>query len=85
MKFRASIDRAGRIALTKDFLRKMQLRPGDKLLIEVQGDRISLRPIRPKAMVKKQFGVWVYQGRPSSQSICRLVDKERKKRLHKIL
>jgi hypothetical protein len=36
-------------------------------------------------MLKKEFGVWVYQGRPSSQSICRLLDKERKKRLHKIL
>lgn len=84
MKFKASLDKAGRIALPKPMLKKMQLVPGDQLRVERNGDTITVRPVRHKALLKKEFGIWVYQGRPSSQSICRLIDTERKKRLHAV-
>ena len=62
MKFIASIDKAGRVVLPKQALKKMQLSSGDKLLVERDGDSITLRPVRRKTMLKKEFGIWVYQG-----------------------
>jgi AbrB family looped-hinge helix DNA binding protein len=85
MKFRAIIDKAGRIALPKPMLKKMHLAPGDELHIERNGETITVRPVRIKALLNQDFGIWVYQGRPSSQSICRLIDTERKKRLRELL
>ncbi len=85
MKFKAFLDKAGRVALPKPILKQMQLAPGDELLVERNGETITVRPARIKALLKKEFGIWVYQGRPSAQSICRLIDTQRKKRLHEML
>ncbi len=85
MKFKASVDKAGRVALPKLILKRMHLAPGDELRVERNGDTITVRPVRSKALLKKEFGIWVYQGRPPSQSICRLIDTEREKRLRKLL
>ena len=85
MKFKASLDSAGRVVLPKPVLKQMHLTPGDELLVESEGDRITLRPARSKTMVKKEFGIWVYQGRSSSHSIGRLIDTERKKRIRSLL
>jgi hypothetical protein len=38
-------------------------------------------PIRPQATLKKEHGVWVYQGAASDISIPGLIDREREKRL----
>ncbi|MCU1239692.1 MAG: hypothetical protein JWO71_418 [Candidatus Acidoferrum typicum] len=85
MKFKASLDKAGRVVLPKLLLKKMHLAAGDELSVERNGDTITVRPVASKALLKKEFGIWVYQGRPSSQSICRLIDTERKKRLRMLL
>ena len=85
MKFKASLDSARRVVLPKPVLKQMHLTPGDELLVESDGDRITLRPARSKALVKKEFGIWVHQGRSSSLSIGRLIDTERKKRLRSLL
>jgi AbrB family looped-hinge helix DNA binding protein len=79
------LDSAGRVVLPKPVLKQMQLTPGDELLVESDGARITLRPVRSKTLLKKEFGIWVYQGRPSSLSIGRLIDRERKKRLRSLL
>jgi hypothetical protein len=34
-----------------------------------------------KALLKKERGVWVYQGEPTESSVVALIDRERKKRL----
>ena len=40
--------------------------------------------MRPKAHLKKERGVWVYQGEPTRQSIPDLLDRERDKRLREL-
>jgi AbrB family looped-hinge helix DNA binding protein len=83
MATKVSIDRAGRLVLPKSLREKMRLGPGDEVLVESEGDRITLRPVRPEALVKKEHGVWVYQGESSDASIPGLIDREREKRLRK--
>ena len=78
------IDKAGRLVLPKSVRDKMRLGPGDDLLVENEGDRITLRPVRPEALLKKEHGIWVYQGESSDISIPKLIDEEREKRLREI-
>jgi AbrB family looped-hinge helix DNA binding protein len=76
-----SLDKAGRVVLPKDLRDRLLLEPGDGLAIESEGDRITLRPVRPQATLKKEQGIWVYQGERSDQSIPDLIDRERNKRI----
>jgi AbrB family looped-hinge helix DNA binding protein len=62
MATRISIDKRGRIALPKAIREKFSLKAGDALLAEAEHDRITLRPTRSKALLKKEYGIWVYQG-----------------------
>src|ERR1039458_4520403 len=45
------------------------------------GDEITLRPLRPKALLKKEHGVLVYQGEPCDASITDLIDRNRESRI----
>ena len=81
MPIKVSLDKAGRLVLPKSVRDEMQLGPGDDLLIENEGDRITLRPVRPEGLLKKEHGIWVYQGESSDLSIPKLIDEEREKRL----
>jgi hypothetical protein len=51
------------------------------LEIESEGERITLRPVRPQVHLKKEHGVWVYQGEPVETSIPGLIDAARARRL----
>ena len=62
----------------------MRVEAGDDLLIEAEGDRITLRPLRREALLRKEFGIWVYQGEPSDTSIPDLIDAEREKRIREL-
>ena len=42
---------------------------------------ITPGPVRSKAILKKERGVWVYQGESRNASILDLIDRERKKRV----
>lgn len=84
MATKLTLDKAGRIVLPKLLRDEMQLGPGDTLQLETEGERITLRPIRPKVMLKKELGVWVYQGEPADDSIPDLLDREREKRAGEI-
>lgn len=84
MATKLTLDKAGRIVLPKPLRDEMQLGPGDTLQLETEGERITLRPIRPKVMLKKELGVWVYQGEPADDSIPDLLDREREKRAGEI-
>jgi AbrB family looped-hinge helix DNA binding protein len=81
MKAKVSLDKAGRVVLPKALRDEMHLAPGDDLLVESDGERIVLRPVCPQAALKKEHGVWVYQGEPSEASIPDLIDRQREKRI----
>ena len=85
MADRISIDRAGRVVLPKALRQKMRVEAGDDLLVEAEDDRITLRPVRQEALLKKELGIWVYQGDSSSFSIPELIDAERGKRVRELL
>ena len=83
MNGKITIDGAGRIVIPKPVREELRLRPGDSLELETQGERITLRPFRPKARLQKELGVWVYQGEPTDASITDLVTREREQRIRK--
>ena len=85
MATKISIDKAGRVVLPKALRKRMRVEAGDDLLVEAEGDRITLRPIRQEALLKKELGIWVYQGESSSTSIPELIDAEREKRVRELL
>jgi len=55
------------------------------LHLDSEGDQITLRPVRPKALLKKEQGVWVYQGEATRASIPDLIDREREKRSRELI
>ena len=83
-----SLDKAGRVVLPKDLRDKLQLEAGDELLVEETGEQIILHPVRAQATLKKERGVWVYQGErgagPSNESLPDLIDAVREKRLREL-
>jgi AbrB family looped-hinge helix DNA binding protein len=80
MTAKLTLDRAGRVLIPKSLRKELHLGPGDSLHLDSEGDAITLRPVRPKALLKKELGVWVYQGEATHASIPALVDREREKR-----
>jgi AbrB family looped-hinge helix DNA binding protein len=80
MTTKITIDKAGRVVLPKPLRDRLQLAPGDTFHLESEGERITLRPVRQNVMLKKELGVWVYQGEPTDASIPDLVDRERENR-----
>ncbi len=81
-----TLDKAGRLVLPKPLRKEMGLDAGTVLELEREGERITLRPIRPKASLKKELGIWVYQGGgPVTDSIPDFIDREREKRLREFM
>ena len=85
MAAKTNIDKKGRVALPKSLMEKIGLKPGDALLATSEGDCVTLRPIRQRVLLKKEFGIWVYQGESSNISSVELIDAQRAKRLREIL
>ena len=84
MTGKVKIDRAGRIVLPKPVRDQMQLTPGTAMELEGDGERITLRPVRPQATLRKESGIWVFQGPASDESIPELVEAARKRRLREL-
>jgi AbrB family looped-hinge helix DNA binding protein len=80
-----TLDKAGRVVLPKRLRQQLHLAPGDTLELESEGERVTLRPVRPQALLRKEYGVWVYQGEPADLSIPDLMDREREKRARETL
>ena len=90
MTSKLTLDKAGRLVLPKPLRDQMQLGPGTVLEMEAEGEQIILRPIRPKATLVKEMGIWVYQGDSSQAglsdfSIVDFIDSEREKRLREFM
>ncbi len=84
MATKLTLDKAGRVVLPKPLRDRLQLAPGDTLHLEMEGERITLRPVRQNVMLKKELGVWVYQGESTDTSITDLLDRERENRNHEV-
>jgi AbrB family looped-hinge helix DNA binding protein len=84
MLTKLTLDQAGRLMIPKALRQQLHLGPGDTLQLESEGDRITLRPVRPEALLKKEQGVWVFQGEPVNASIPDLIDQQREKRLREL-
>jgi AbrB family looped-hinge helix DNA binding protein len=54
------MDKAGRVVIPKPLRKELHLEPGDTLELETHGDQITLKPIREKARMVKEQGVWVF-------------------------
>jgi AbrB family looped-hinge helix DNA binding protein len=86
MTTKITLDRAGRVLIPKTLREEWRLHPGDTLQLDSQGEEmVTLRPVRARALLKKELGVWVYQGETASASIPALIDREREKRLREML
>jgi AbrB family looped-hinge helix DNA binding protein len=85
MTTKLTLDRAGRVLIPKTLRRELHLSPGDTLQLNSEGEEITLRPMRTKALLKKELGVWVYQGDAAHGSIPDLIDREREKRSRELL
>jgi hypothetical protein len=53
-----------------------------KLRLDKAG-RVMIR--KPKALLKKERGVHVYQGEPTDASVTAAIDREREKRLRELM
>jgi AbrB family looped-hinge helix DNA binding protein len=60
MKATVTIDKAGRIVLPKAARDRLRLAAGDTLALELDSDRVLLRPVRSKSAMRKERGVWVF-------------------------
>jgi AbrB family looped-hinge helix DNA binding protein len=82
-----TIDKAGRVVLPKPFRAELGLQAGDTLELVREGERLTLRPIRGRAPLKKEHGVWVFHG--GSPVSARMTDevlvRERSRRDRRIL
>jgi len=80
-----SIDKAGRIVVPKPLREKLGLGAGANLLIESEGDEITLRPVRPQPLFGSKQGIWVYLGPTNDIDIVEFIDQEREKRARQFL
>jgi AbrB family looped-hinge helix DNA binding protein len=72
----------GRIVLLKPLRDRLQLAPGDQLELESEDDRITLRPVRANAQLRKKHGVWVFHcGEPlSASTVEKTIEQIRRER-----
>jgi AbrB family looped-hinge helix DNA binding protein len=73
------IDRAGRVSIPKKFRQSLALEDGDTLMIEQDGDRLTLRPLAPPGRLRRKGKFWVFNaGEPISiETTNRLIDEMR--------
>jgi AbrB family looped-hinge helix DNA binding protein len=85
MTSKLTLDKAGRVLIPKPLRQELRLGPGDTLQLESEGEQITLRPMRAKALLKKERGVWVYQGESTETSVTAVIEREREKRLRELI
>jgi len=82
-----TIDKAGRVVIPKPLRKALHLDPGDSLTLDSSENEIVLRPVREKAHMHKERGIWVFRsGEPlKGFSIPDFIDKIRDERSRDIL
>ena len=56
------MDKAGRVVIPKPFRDEMRLDPGDELEVLLEGESLTLRPVRVPARLRNKQGLWVFGG-----------------------
>lgn len=59
MNTTVTMDKAGRVVLPKELRDELRLEPDDRLELESDGQRVTLRPIHSSTPLRKENGVWV--------------------------
>ena len=81
-----SLDKAGRLVLPKSVREALRVGPGDQFALHCENDHVSLSPIRARAGLQKEQGVWVFRsGKPVNTSIPDLLDQERDARIRELI
>jgi AbrB family looped-hinge helix DNA binding protein len=62
MSSKVTIDKAGRVVLPKQVRDNLRLTAGSTLELDSEGERITLRLVRPEATLRQEYGIWVFQG-----------------------
>jgi AbrB family looped-hinge helix DNA binding protein len=62
MSTTVTIDKGGRVVIPKSFRDELRLASGDTLVMESNGDSVTLRPIRSASVLRKKRGIWVFHG-----------------------
>jgi AbrB family looped-hinge helix DNA binding protein len=62
MESSITIDKAGRVVIPKEIRDKLRLRAGDSLSLKCEGDSLTLQPIHAGAPLRKEHGIWVFNG-----------------------
>lgn len=71
--------------IPKPLREELHLGAGDELLLESEGDETHASFREPGALLKKEKGVWVYQGERTQALIPDLIDRERAQRSRDLL
>jgi AbrB family looped-hinge helix DNA binding protein len=61
MNTTVTLDKAGRVVIPKPLRDALRLAPGDELVLESDGDRVTLRPVRSASALRKEHGIWVFR------------------------
>jgi AbrB family looped-hinge helix DNA binding protein len=61
MNATVTLDKAGRVVIPKTLRDELHLEPGDTLELESEGERVTLRPVRSSAPLRKERGIWVFR------------------------
>jgi len=70
MRTTVSLDKAGRVVIPKTLRDELRLEAGDSLEVELESERITLRPVRSESPLRKERGVWVFHsGRRLSAAV----------------
>ena len=82
MNSRLTLDKLGRIVIPKAVRDKLQITAGDQLELELEDERIMLRPFQATGQLRKDRGVWVFHGGAplSVEMVQQTVDQVRRER-----
>ncbi len=82
MNTTVTIDKAGRVIVPKPLRDALHLKAGDQLEIENDGEAITLRQHRPKAVMKRKNGFWIFDtgGRITTETVNDVLNQTREER-----
>ena len=83
---KTTLDSAGRVVIPKSLRDELGLEPGATLTAELQGDVVTLRPIRGESRMRKENGIWIFhgEGRMTAEDVDRAIADVRETR-HRLL
>jgi AbrB family looped-hinge helix DNA binding protein len=78
----AVLDNAGRVVIPKAMRDELGLAPGDPVSIELDEERVTIRPERPASAMRRERGLWVFRSgeRISGDEIRETIERDRRER-----